>query len=706
MSLNGIIGNALSGLQAAQMGMRTASNNVSNVNTPGYARTELNQAARNSAGQGMGVEVTGIQRVVDEFLVAASMRAGSDASRAEAVEGFLDRLQAQFGGTDDETSLFGRLNRAFTSIAAASVDPSEKVSRLSAMSDLQAVFDEANRLSSEIRSMRDEADQRIAAGVTRVNEILSELGELNEEVRSLNAGAADTTGAQNRQSELLDELSTYLDVRVEKQSDGRLFVKTQNGVGLLDNSLVQLEYTAAGTGAYGVEYGAITATVSSSGASIDVGVNIRSGELRGLMDLRDEELPALGAQLAEFATGIADAINAAHNDASAYPAPNILEGRNTGLIASDVLTGSGEASIAIVADDGTLVDRIDLVFGAGSFTVNGVAGTTVGDLATLIDAASPDISASFTNGQLSLTASGTNGIATLQDEASPASLGGRGFAHFFGLNDLVDSARPSFFETAITGTAAHGLAPGGEMSFSVYTPDGRKAQEITVPVTGTSLNDQIAALNNTTTGIGRFGTFALDASGKLNFTPSAGYDSYDVALTSDNTQRGTTGLAFSQLFGLGDAARMNRAEGFDVDPAIRSDTSRLALARLDLTATSAAGDLVLTEGDSRGGQALQSVITQKQTFSAAGGLAGGQSTLEEYAARLAGDVGSRAARAERAFAGAEAVKAASDQKRGDVEGVNLDEELARMTLYQQAYNASARLLQAAKEMTDALLSIV
>ena len=50
MSLNGIIGNALSGLQAAQLGMRTASNNVANVNTAGYARTEINQTARNAAG--------------------------------------------------------------------------------------------------------------------------------------------------------------------------------------------------------------------------------------------------------------------------------------------------------------------------------------------------------------------------------------------------------------------------------------------------------------------------------------------------------------------------------------------------------------------------------------------------------------------------------------------------------------------------------
>ena len=103
---------------------------------------------------------------------------------------------------------------------------------------------------------------------------------------------------------------------------------------------------------------------------------------------------------------------------------------------------------------------------------------------------------------------------------------------------------------------------------------------------------------------------------------------------------------------------------------------------------------------------MQQAWTDQRTFSAAGGLGQATISLGDYAARFAGDVGARAARAERSFEAATAVQAAADQKRSDVEGVNLDEELANMTIYQQAYNASARMLQAAKEMTDTLLSIV
>jgi len=708
MALNGVLGNALSGLQAAQLGMRTTSNNVANVNTPGYARTEVQQTARNSAGQGMGVEVTGVVRIADKYLQAASMRAASDASGAEAINAALDRLQAQFGSTDDDGALFGRLNQAFTSLGSAAADSAERVSRLSAASDLQSFFDEAARLSAEVRAMRDEADARVAAGVTRVNEILSELQELNSQAQSLNAASSDTTGAANRQAELLDELSSYIDVRTEKQPDGRLFVSTANGVGLLDNSLLQLQYTAAGTGAYGVDYGQITAEVSASGATIDITPSIKSGEIRGFMDLRDVELPAIADGLAEFAAGAADALNAAHNDSASYPPPATLEGRSTGLIASDVITGSGASRLALVQSTGELVAAVDLEATAAGFTVNGAGPLSIGATVTQINAAfGGAVTASFTEGRLTLTANNAGeGLAMVQDDADPMDIGGRGFSHFFGLNDLVDSARPAFFETGVTAASNHGLNAGGVLGFKVVTPDGRRIQEIDVAVTGATIADQLTALNDVTTGLGRFGTFSLDGEGKISFTPAAGYASHEVEVIRDSTQRGDTGLSFTQIFGLGDAARMTRSEGLDVPDALRANPERLSFAKLDMDATSVAGDLVLSEGDNRGGQALFSALDTKRGFASAGGMAGGDATLGEYAARLAGNIGSRAARAERAEAAALSVKSAADLKRSDVEGVNMDEELANMTLYQQAYNASARLIQAAKEMTDTLMSIV
>ncbi|MEO1040508.1 MAG: flagellar hook-associated protein FlgK [Pseudomonadota bacterium] len=708
MSMNGILNNALSGLQAAQLGMRTASNNVANVNTPGYARTETVTAARNLSGQGMGVEVVGVRRVTDIFLQAATMRAASDRSEASTVFTVLDRLQAQLGSTNDPSSLFGRMNQAFASLGSASLDPTESVSRLSAASDLQTFFDEASRLSGEVRALRSETDLRISTGVERINEILTELEQLNGEVGRLDASGADVTGAANRQSELLDELSTIIDVRADRQSDGRLFVRTADGVGLLDNARLTLNYVPSGSGAYGVDYGRITAEVSSSGATVDLTPHISSGELRGLMKLRDDELPAIADQIAEFASGVADALNAAHNDGAAFPPPNTLEGRQTGLVSSDILTGSGQARLAVVAADGSLVRSVDITVGAGGFDVDGNGAPLIFDLVTELNTAfAGDATASFVDGRLTVTATDpSHGVAAAQDEADPSSIGGRGFAHFFGLNDIVDSRRPSFFETGLEPGSNHQMAAGGEIGFTVSAPDGRRVADITVPVAGATIQDQLNALNAVGSGLGQYGSFGLDANGAIGFTPAAGYESFAVDVANDTTLRGGTGLSFTQVFGLGDAARMSRAEGFEVASEIRSDSGRLSFAKLDLTGASIAGDTVLTPGDGRAGQELAAVASNRYGFEAAGGLAGGQATLEEYAARLAGDIGARAARAERQDQAAQSVQLAAGQKRADVEGVNLDEELALMTLYQQAYNASARLLQASKEMTDTLLNIV
>lgn len=708
MALNGILGNAMSGIQAGQLGMRSVSNNIANVNTPGYARTEVNLAARSAAGMGMGVQVTGITRVADVYLQAASLRAGSDASAAKTAASVLDRLQSQFGGTNDPGSLYGRMIRAFESLGAAAVDPAERVARLSAASDLQSFFDEAKRLSTEIRSLRDEADRRIAGGVERVNEILTELQALNVQAQSLNASGADTTGASNRQAELLDELSGLIDIRSELQPDGRIFVRTDNGVSLLDNGRLQLSYTAAGTGSYGADYATINAVVSASGATVNLTSSIRSGELRALMDMRDRELPAIASQLAEFASGTADALNAAHNNASAYPSPSALNGRATGLLASDILAGSGQSVLAVVNSSGELVNRVDLEFTAGGFTVNGNAGTTIGDLVTeLNNALGGDATAAFTGGRLTISTSDpANGLATLQDEGNPSSIGGRGFAHFFGLNDIITSPRPAFFDTGLAATSPLGTAAGAQMSFKITTPDGRASTEITIPANQANLGDFVTALNDPATGMGSFGTWALDANGALGFTPNATYASYDVQLTNDTSLRAGTQLSLSQIFGIGDAARMTRSETFGVRSDLRTNSSAIAFSQLNIDAGSLPGDLVLTEGDGRGGQALYDAMLTPRRFDAAGGFAAGTGSLQEYGARLSGDVGTRAARAERAADAAQSVKQSADQKRMDVEGVNMDEELANMILYQQAYNAAARMIQASSEMTDVLLNMV
>ena len=77
-------------------------------------------------------------------------------------------------------------------------------------------------------------------------------------------------------------------------------------------------------------------------------------------------------------------------------------------------------------------------------------------------------------------------------------------------------------------------------------------------------------------------------------------------------------------------------------------------------------------------------------------------SVAQYAANLAGAIGQQASAADSANTAATAVQTEAQTRLQSVEGVNLDEELVNLTTYQQAYNASARLIQASQNMINTL----
>jgi flagellar hook-associated protein 1 FlgK len=81
-------------------------------------------------------------------------------------------------------------------------------------------------------------------------------------------------------------------------------------------------------------------------------------------------------------------------------------------------------------------------------------------------------------------------------------------------------------------------------------------------------------------------------------------------------------------------------------------------------------------------------------------------TVSRYAADFSGSIARKAATAPAARTPPTRWPAKSTAQRQSEEGVNLDEELINLTTYQQAFNASARLIQATKDMFDVLTNIL
>src|SRR5579871_2068545 len=81
LSLSGIANSALSALKTNSAALSVVSNNVANINTQGYARRVVNQQTLTAGGQLMGVDISSVQRVVDQFLQQESLAAGGSASQ-------------------------------------------------------------------------------------------------------------------------------------------------------------------------------------------------------------------------------------------------------------------------------------------------------------------------------------------------------------------------------------------------------------------------------------------------------------------------------------------------------------------------------------------------------------------------------------------------------------------------------------------------
>ncbi|KRB49357.1 MAG: flagellar hook-associated protein FlgK [Pseudomonadota bacterium] len=700
MSLTATLKTAASGLNAAQVNLRATSDNIANVNTPGYVRKKVVQAPLVVGGQGMGVNVEGVKRVTDQYLQFATLTASSDASRWSAVSQYLDNAQSLFGNPSSDGFYFSQLDNIFSAFAAAADDPSSSLLRSQAMGNVEDFLADSARINAQFGELGGTVDARISANVERSNDLLRQINQLNSDISRAKLTNGDASGSENIQSQLVDELATLMNVQVALKPHGGVTIRSVEGLLLSgDGKSATLSYNRTNpTKGY-------IAVEPEGGTGYAQPIQITGGEIRGLMDLRDTTLPGMADQLGEFVSRAAEQLNAAHNKTTASPAPNVLSGRNTGLDLPTAVGGfTGKTTIAVVgtagAANGVVQHKVEIDFDTMTMTPGG-AFTSGNFLADLNTALGGNATASFVNGALSIQGAAGTGVAIDEGTSTKA---GRGFSHFFGLNDLIKSDGMISYETGLKTTDPHGFTPGDTISFRLAQADGKPIRDlqITVPA-GANMSDLLASLNDPTTGAGLYGQFSLDAKGALTFAGSPPANA-TLSVTQDLTQRGAGGPSMSQLFGLGTIERNSRAGKFKVDPALQQNPMKLGLGTLDLSV--AAGKPAITAGDGRGARLLAAAGDVVTNFSAAGELGAVTMNLTRYASEFGGSVGRQAQAAETRKSAAEAVANEANARRQSVEGVNVDEELVMMTTYQQAFNASARMIQAAKELFDVLTNMI
>lgn len=713
-SLSSVLLSGLSGLRAAQTGISSSSQNITNANTPGYVRTSVVLAPHTDLGDGGGVDVVGIKRAADRFLAAASFIAQAAQGASSARADLLNRAQANFGDPADSTSMFGLLDQFWSAATQLGADPSSALQRGATVSALQATFSEVQRVGQTLQDLTAEADQRIADQVQQAQDLMNRIAEYNTQIRLTRSSGGDSSAAENAQSQLIDQLSSLMDIGVTPTEGGGVTVRTSGGALLVGTQAATITYTPS-DGNF-ASRGVIKLN-PQTGSGTNLEPYLTGGSIKGLLQARDQDLPSLSEALGGFSGALGDALNQVHNDSASSPALGAMIGRQTGLLGTDVLNFTGKAVIGVVDANGVLKDRLNIDFDAGTITSDlsstsySFPGGTIADLTTALNTAlgaeTPPGSASFSNGILSLNGGAGGGLVIQQDPTTPSARAGRGFSHFFGLNDLVSSPTPMFFDNGIVGTDLLGFNAGGEIDYQVRDTSGRLIATRAIPISGSlaqptaTWDDLMSALNASGTGLGDYGVFTRSAStGQISFTPNP---KFQVSLTADSTQRGGTGISFSALNGLSAASTAGRALTIGVNAQVASNPLRLAVGDPDLNV--ALGTQVIEGGDNRGAAALVAARDSIRSFTTAGALTAQSTTLGIYAARLGGEAGRLASDSKRSADGAQAIATAANDRRSQVESVSMDDELVKMTTYQNAYAAAARVIQVATQMLDTLINL-
>lgn len=296
---------ALSGLAISQRQMDVISTNISNVGTEGYTRKTLPQYAQTINGQGVGVLSSNIMRSVDSSLTASMWTQVSATSFNQVKAEYLEKIEQFHGAPDAGVSISSELTELQDSFITLSDDPSDPFAQKAVVDQAIDMADKINDFSDYIIGQRNAAQEEITDTIRRVNDLLEQIADLNQEIeRDTNIGRT-TANAQDLRDSSVKELSGLMEISYFVQSSGTMVVQTSEGVELASTkaSVVSFDSERISFGNYypdNIE-GIYVQSNYSRTDGIEITTSNIGGRLGGLIELRDETFPKQMAQLDELA---------------------------------------------------------------------------------------------------------------------------------------------------------------------------------------------------------------------------------------------------------------------------------------------------------------------------------------------------------------------------------------------------------------------
>jgi len=293
---------AARGLDAQRMGLELTGQNISNVNTPGYARRVVDFASvpgQDSRSAGGGVTVMGIRAIRDSFLERRVQQEVPTEGRAAALAELLQVVQTGIGASG--ASLDARLSEVFGSFSRLADAPASAVARADVLNATDELAQSFHDISSRLVDSQRSAEGRVRSTVEEINALGEQLAALNRSLSS--AGPDGKLSVQDQQAVIIRNLSTLVDVDVLTNPGGGLDVTIGNGRALVIAGESYAVEAVAGppNGLSAIESGGRVITDEISG-----------GRLAGAIEARDVNIPDYMSRLDTIAFEVVRQVNALH----------------------------------------------------------------------------------------------------------------------------------------------------------------------------------------------------------------------------------------------------------------------------------------------------------------------------------------------------------------------------------------------------------
>jgi flagellar hook-associated protein 1 FlgK len=354
------------------------SNNIANAGTPDYATEEVSQTSIYEGGMALGALEGNATRSINLQMQSDLFGQNATVAGLTTQQSALQQIDAAEGavaGNTDIPSLLGAVQNAFSSLAST---PDNATQQQATVAAAQALASQINAVGDAIGTQRQTAQNTIVSEVGQLNTTLSTLGSLSDQIIAANQNGQSTADLENQRDTAEDTLSQLVGVRFLDQPNGDLLVVANSGLTLPIH---------AGTPPFSTQNATVGASSYAGGGGVppitfngqDITSSLTGGTLGANIQLRDQTLPTLQANLDEFSYNLASRFSAQGLTLFTNPAGTVPSGGGT-PVQSDYLGFADEIAVnpAVVADPSLVRDGTTAIAGsttgASAFTPNPPGG--------------------------------------------------------------------------------------------------------------------------------------------------------------------------------------------------------------------------------------------------------------------------------------------------------------------------------------------